>query len=402
VAHHPAPAPGSRWLALAVLTAARTAMGLQFQSVAAVSPLLMEHLHIANTELGLLVGLFSLPGVLLALPGGLLGTRFGDRRVVLGGLALMAIGSALIGVADTLTIAMLGRLLTAVGAVLLNVVMTKMVADWFARREIVWAMTIFINAWPVGIGIALFTLPAVARAWGLAAAFHASALFAVVACIALLAFYRDPPAATRQPSSVGLRLLSRREWGLVSLAAVPWTLYNVSYAVMLAFLPALLVRGGVSVEQAGALVGVQTMLFIVSILAGGALGQWVVRPAVGVAVGLLVLAGALWLLPHGPAAPILVVAGLFGGLPAGPLVAAPAAVLRAESRGPGLGVFYTWYYAGMSLLPPIAGRMQDVYQGAAALTFAAVLLLFTLAGYVAFRVLGTRPVSHVEPARAIP
>ena len=57
---------------LAVLTFARTAMGFQFQSVGAVSPLLTERLHIGYGELGFLVGLFSLPGVVLALPGGLL------------------------------------------------------------------------------------------------------------------------------------------------------------------------------------------------------------------------------------------------------------------------------------------------------------------------------------------
>jgi MFS family permease len=72
-------------------------MGFQFQSVGAVSPLLMERLHIGNTELGWLIGIFSLPGVFLALPGGLLGGRFGDRRVVLTGLGLMTAGSALMG-----------------------------------------------------------------------------------------------------------------------------------------------------------------------------------------------------------------------------------------------------------------------------------------------------------------
>ena len=61
-------------------------MGLQFQSVGAVSPVLTERLDIGNAELGLLVGLFSLPGVVLAMPGGLLGARFGERRLVLAGL----------------------------------------------------------------------------------------------------------------------------------------------------------------------------------------------------------------------------------------------------------------------------------------------------------------------------
>ena len=73
----------------------------------------MERLHIQNAELGVLIGLFSLPGVVLSLPGGLLGTRFGDRRVVLVGLGLMAVGSAMIGAAETFALAVTGRLVSA-------------------------------------------------------------------------------------------------------------------------------------------------------------------------------------------------------------------------------------------------------------------------------------------------
>jgi MFS family permease len=113
---------GHRWTALAVLTFARTANGFQFQSVGAVSPLLMERLHIANTELGWLIGFFSLPGVFLALPGGLLGGRFGDRRVVLAGLGLMTVGSALMGAAEGFAAVVVGRLLSAVGASLVKAV----------------------------------------------------------------------------------------------------------------------------------------------------------------------------------------------------------------------------------------------------------------------------------------
>jgi predicted MFS family arabinose efflux permease len=77
-----------RWIALAVLTIARIAMGFQFQSVGAVSPLLTAHLQLTSVDLGLLVGLFSMPGIIVALPGAMLGARLGDRRLVLIGLAL--------------------------------------------------------------------------------------------------------------------------------------------------------------------------------------------------------------------------------------------------------------------------------------------------------------------------
>lgn len=114
-----------RWLILALLTFARVTMGLQFQSVGAVAPLLMEHLHVANAQIGLLVGLFSMPGIVLALPGGVLGQRFGDRRVVVVGLALMCAGSAILGGASSLSAAIAGRCLSAVGAILLNVLLTR-------------------------------------------------------------------------------------------------------------------------------------------------------------------------------------------------------------------------------------------------------------------------------------
>ena len=71
------------WQILAILTLARTTMGFQFQSVAAVGPVLTSGAIVSYTELGVLIGIYLLPGALFALPGGWLGKRFGDKRVVL-------------------------------------------------------------------------------------------------------------------------------------------------------------------------------------------------------------------------------------------------------------------------------------------------------------------------------
>ena len=67
----------NRWTILAVLFTVRTVMGIQFQSVASTSPYLISDLAIDYTRLGVLIGLYNLPGVFLAFPGGLLGKRFG-------------------------------------------------------------------------------------------------------------------------------------------------------------------------------------------------------------------------------------------------------------------------------------------------------------------------------------
>ena len=115
----------------------RTSMGFQFQSIASVSPLLIEDLAIGYTEIGTLIGLFMLPGwwsLPGPLPGGLLGKRFGDKRVCAIGLALMVVGGILVGISQSYVIAFAGRLLSGIGAVLFNVVLTKMVAELLAGR----------------------------------------------------------------------------------------------------------------------------------------------------------------------------------------------------------------------------------------------------------------------------
>ena len=59
---------GNRWGVLAVLFFIRTTMAVQFQSVGAVAPLLSADLGFSLADIGILVGIYSVPGVALALP----------------------------------------------------------------------------------------------------------------------------------------------------------------------------------------------------------------------------------------------------------------------------------------------------------------------------------------------
>ena len=84
-----------RWIILLVLFFARATMAFQFQSVAALSPLLIDSLLLTLVDIGLLVGLYLGPGVIVAILGGTLSSRFGDKRTVSVSLVLMLIGSLL-------------------------------------------------------------------------------------------------------------------------------------------------------------------------------------------------------------------------------------------------------------------------------------------------------------------
>src|SRR5262245_49074260 len=134
----------NHWFMLALLFMARTAMGLQFQTVGSLGPILVDALAIEYAAVGTLIGLYLLPGVLIALPGGVVGERFGAKRVVNAGLAMMVAGGVIMGMSASFPVLACGRLLSGTGAVLMNVLLTKIVADWFSGREIATAMAILV------------------------------------------------------------------------------------------------------------------------------------------------------------------------------------------------------------------------------------------------------------------
>ena len=192
----------NRWFILGALFLARTAMGFQFQAVVGVSSFLRADLGIGLGDLGVLVGAYMLPGIVVALPGGALGKRFGEKRIAIVGLLLMAVGGALTAIAGDFTTAALGRVIAGAGAVVLNVLLTGMVAEWFARDRLVTAMAILVTSWPAGIGIALVTGPSVAAAAGWPAMMWLSAAASLVACALVAAVYRRPDAVADSDTQV--------------------------------------------------------------------------------------------------------------------------------------------------------------------------------------------------------
>jgi predicted MFS family arabinose efflux permease len=357
----------ARWAALTVLTAARVSMGFQFQSVASVSPFLASDLGMTYTELGSLIGLYVLPGVALALPGGLLGRRFGDRNVVACGLLLMTLGGAIAGFASGYSAMVLGRLISGSGAILMTVLMMKMITDWFAGREIVLAMAIMINAFSIGVGVALLSLGSFAEAAGWRAALNATAMLALASFALLALAYRAHPndrqlAAAR--SGGGLRWgLAGHEARLVGIAGMIFGTCNGALAITYGFTPLLLTQAGTTVVEAGFLIGAATWLTVASVQIGGLLAQKWRRPNAIMLISFLGWGACLLLLPTTPTGWVLLSAGILMGLPVGVIVALPSEVLRPEARAAGLGLFQTVNFACFALLPALAGRAGDVAGG---------------------------------------
>jgi MFS family permease len=368
-----------------LLFAARTAMAFQFQSIAALGPVLISDFAMDYTLLGTLVGLYLLPGVVFSLPGGLLGQRFGDKRIAVFGLALMAIGGGWVGASGSFASAAAGRLLSGVGGVLLNIHLTKMTTDWFAGREIVLAMALLLSSWPIGIGIALVLLPPIATATTGSTALATTALASALPLIVMLAAYRAPADLAASPASWRFRL-SRTEWTLSLLSGTVWGLYNVAFILVLTFGPAFLTAQAYSVERAGATVSLVSWTILVSLPLGGVVAERLKRDDATMVGCFVALAGAIFVVPTTIAPAIMFAAiGLLSGPPASLIMKLPSEALKPENRAAGMGVFFTCYYAGMAGLVPVAGLLRDASDSPSApLYLAAAMLLgatLSLAGF---------------------
>jgi MFS family permease len=348
----------NRWSILFVLFFARLTMAFQYQSVAALSPLIVDGYSANLADIGFLIGLYLGPGVIVALPGGSLVARFGDRRVVGASLALMLVGGVLMSAGTSWTWLLTGRVLSGVGGVVVNIVMTKMLLDWFAGREIGTAMGIFISSWPLGIALALWVLPLLALNGGLDLAWIGLVVIIALSLVLFLIVYQAPP-----DTGTGAPLTATRVFPVAALllAAAIWALYNTALAMVFGFGPLLLVERGVTATSASSITGVFTALVGIGVPLGGYLSDRLGRDRViltsfvAAAVFLLVLV----IVPLPLAMPAFALAGLFFALAAGPIMTLPSQVLRPEARAFGMGVFFTIYYGVMMVGPTLAGGIAE-------------------------------------------
>ena len=363
-----------RWLILGILSIARIAMGFQYQTIGSSALPLSRDLGVGFTEIGALIGLYHIAGIFLSIPGGLIIQRFGDKRLCAIGLAMMAGGGLIVSAAHGYGAAFAGRLLSGIGGILFNLVITKMTADWFARREIVLAMAVILSTWPCGLALGLFVQPMILADFGWRAVMGLSAMTCLGSLALVSAFYRVPDD-TPAPDAGSLRLPPGPVLAPVVAAGLLWGSFNAGLVGYFSFVPSLLAsRGGMTLAEAGAMTSMALWIGMVSIPAGGSVAQWLRRPAATIVVFCTILAWSLTAIVAGaPPSMACIVFGLALGPPPGVITSLPTSILSPAERAAGLGVFYTCHSLLQAAGPAMIGWVFDRAGGDAAVGFAAVL-----------------------------
>jgi MFS family permease len=364
----------NRWGVLGLLFLVRTTMAFQFEAVAAISPVLQRDFGVGLGEIGTLIGLYLLPGVVIALPGGAVGRLLGDRRSVLVACSIMFLGNTIMAFSDVWAVQIAARLLSGSGGVILNVITSKMVADWFAQREMSTAMALFLNSWPFGIAVALLVLPPLGIAEGYRTVFLLAA--DIVGAAALLFGFAYKDRVVESPTRETSRM-ARPTIILVTIAGLIWGLFNTSVAMIFSFGINVMVEQGWTITAAGSLVSLILWVTIFMVPLGGFAADRIGNK--GLVITVTTVAAAVLLLAAsrtGYRVAVLIAFGVIGAFPAGAMMSLPASVLKPHTRVGGMAVFYTIFYITMGIGPVIAGALAS-YTGraATAFDFGAALLL---------------------------
>jgi MFS family permease len=233
----------------------------------------------------------------------------------------------------------------------------KIVSDRTTGRAFIYATGIQVGAFPVGVGIAQITQARAADAFGWPAAFVLGAALSANALAVLLATWQDRAAADHRRA---LSWPSRHECVLVLLAGLIWTAYNAGFFNFLAFMPTYL-----AAHRHPAWVGDVTIT----------LATWGALPAILLGGGLATRFGLGRIFAIGQTLSVVAVGGMFfadwpllWGLLFGTLASMQAGIIvglgtlaaRPENRAVGMGIFYTTYYLGGAVIPPLCGRAADL------------------------------------------
>jgi predicted MFS family arabinose efflux permease len=283
------------------------------------------------------------------------------------------------------------------GATLFNLVITKMTADWFARREIVLAMAIILSTWPFGIALGLLIEPRIAETFG----WHPVMLLAAALCVVSLALvtfgYRRPPDEAATPhSEPAFAMPPWRVLAPVIATGIMWGSFNAGVVNYFTFVPQFLAQAnGMALADAGALTSLALWVGMLSIPFGGFAAQRTGWPIASVVVFCTLAAMSLVGVVTG-APPLLacVAFGLAIGPPPGVITSLPTRVLAPTQRASGFGVFYTCHFLLQASGPAVGGLIHDAGGSGASVLFSAALFLVPLPMLAAFWWLAGR----VQPA----
>jgi len=279
----------SRWDVIFLILFAGSVGAAQLGKMPGALPDIRADLNIGLVTAGWIISTFVLIGAVASVGAGMVGDRFGHRRILLLGTGLVAVGSFAGAAADGSTPLIASRIVEGVGYIAVIAAAPVLIARAASDRHRPLAFGVWSFYMPFGmasmVALSPFLIAGTGGWRGLWLINGALALAALVILFATLRGARFRPVQTDSP--VGIRDV----WRTVSSAG-PWVIavgfgaYSLVYLSSMAFLPTFLIeREGMAVETAAVLIGVAIFMNAPGCFVGGWMMKAKVPGWIGIAAG---------------------------------------------------------------------------------------------------------------------
>ena len=147
---------GYAWYAVALLTLANISSFLDRQILALLVPFIKRDMHLSDTKVSLLMGLsFAMFYTIFGIMIGRLADRSNRRNIIMTGIVVWSIMTSLCAGVKTYTQFFFARMAVGVGEATLSPSGYSMITDYFPKRKLALAMSVFTLGIFLGSGLAL-------------------------------------------------------------------------------------------------------------------------------------------------------------------------------------------------------------------------------------------------------
>ncbi len=143
-----------RWLIFGLLSSSYILVYFHRLCTSVLAVDLMHDLNASGSLIGLLGAAYFYPYAIMQLPAGLLSDSWGPRKTITFFFTVACLGSIILGLAPTVTWAIIGRTVVGIGASMLFVPTLKILSEWFNPREFVYMTGLLLAMGGVGSLIA--------------------------------------------------------------------------------------------------------------------------------------------------------------------------------------------------------------------------------------------------------
>lgn len=353
----------SRWVVLALSFFMMIGFALSLQALPPLFGQIMKEVSFSNSQAGILMGAYAIPGIFLPFIVAYLASRFDMKKLLIAALAIMMAGLIAFSTAGSFSLLVVYRLVAGIGATVLVVLAPLLITMFFDQKNLGIAMGIFNIAVPLGTVLAanLFGSLGQLLSWRMVlagvAAFLGVVLLLVIFTLSLpqQAGGADAEGLSKEPSPKFRG--SRSLWLLAGI----WVLANFQLLAYVTFGPQFYQSFGLANQKAGFLTSLIMLasIFLAPVI-GAAFDKTGRKKPYLLAGSAMILLAFVLLGLHFPGLPLWAVAlGIgFAPLPVFVFAHLPETV-KPHEVGMGMGMLTIASNLGTTMGPSALGSILD-------------------------------------------